>query len=125
MPSAAKKSEMAKEPAGKKTNNERRELLSAASKLAAAMAALGLSGTSVLGQASQSLTARERAARDLFQLAIRTGDMQAAILKYGKSAQITDRHVKALNSLTADDLRLLGEIQKKLASAGGRIAQVW
>lgn len=30
MPSAAKKSEMAKEPAGKKTNNKRRELLAEA-----------------------------------------------------------------------------------------------
>jgi hypothetical protein len=90
------------------------------------MAILGLSGKSVLGQAGQPLTtARERAARDLFQLAIRTGDMEAAIRKYGKAAQITDKHVKALNSLTADDLRLLREIQEKLALAGGRIAQVW
>jgi len=109
-----------------KADDKRRELLAAAGKLAAVMAVLGVSGKRMLGTTGPAATTeRDKAVQALFQYAIRTGDMEAAIKKYGEKAQVKEKHVKALLSLTKDDLELLRQIQDKLAVAGGSIAQVW
>ena len=109
----------------KNISDKRRELLTTAGKLSAVMLALGVTGKNILGQPIETLTEREKAVQELFQYAIRTGDMKTAIKIYGEKAQVEEKHIKALMSLTAEDLKFLKEIQEKLAVAGGSIAQVW
>jgi hypothetical protein len=126
MPKVLRKKVVKKKSADHKASERRRDLLAAVSKLAGVMAVLGVSGKSILGKPGQSLTSeRDKAVQDLFQYAIQTGDMETAILKYARKAELLEKHLKALRSLTEDDLKILHEIQDKLAVAGGRLAQNW
>ena len=99
----------------------RREFLAALSKLSGVMATLGITQVAltktVLGQ-----SANIEPIRRLFDEAVETGDMEAAIRRYGVAAKLAQNELNALRSLTPNELATMKSIQQKLKSlSGGKI----
>jgi hypothetical protein len=103
---------------------ERRRFLAAAAKFSAVMAALGLAGKTALGKTTDA-AGGESLSVNLLQQAIQTGDMEGAIRSFKTELPLQDTHLKALRTLTAQDLSDLRRIQNKLDAAGGKFGLIW
>lgn len=97
-------------------DGERRELLIAATRFGAAAAAFGLTLVADTGEAAQRVEPakglpKERATA-LLAHAIRTGNMEEAIDRYGRGATLVQ--LAATRALTRRDLEMLRTLQGKL-----------
>jgi len=97
----------------KQLKDERREFLAVAGKFSTVVAALGLSGTVSVDLASAA--DQESALKLLLRQAIDTGNMEAAIERYGGEAKLDKNQLAALRSLTPNELAVLKRIRQKLA----------
>ena len=97
----------------KQLKDERREFLAVAGKFSTVVAALGLSGTVLVDLASAA--DQESALKLLLRQAIDTGNMEAAIERYGGEAKLDKNQLAALRSLTPNELAVLKRIRQKLA----------
>jgi hypothetical protein len=98
-------------------NEKRREFLSVAKKFSTVVAILGLTSAGLAGGSN----GEKNPIQQLLHSAINSGNMELAIKKYGKQAQLKERHLKALRSLTKHELLLLRTIKQKLAPLSDRI----
>jgi len=98
-------------------NEKRREFLSVAKKFSTVVAILGLTSAGLAGGS----TGEKNQIQQLLHNAINSGNMELAIKKYGKQAQLKEHHLKALRSLTKHELLLLRTIKQKLAPLSDRI----
>jgi hypothetical protein len=103
----------------KEGNHARREFLAVLSKFSAILATLGITNAILLKNASGQ-TPNAEPIQLLFLDAIRTGDMEPAIKKYGALAKLEQKELIALRSLTRNELAILKQIQQKLMPLGNR-----
>jgi hypothetical protein len=106
-----------KNETGEKLNKNRREFLSVAKKFSTVVGILGLASA---GLAKGSM-ASKNPMQKLLHDAINSGNMEMSIKKYSKQAQLKEHHLKALRSLTKNELLLLRSIKQKLAPLSDRI----
>lgn len=105
----------------------RRQLLTAAGKLSAVMAGLGLSAGSVLtpGTAQADECTPPEGGVDLQQLqklidhAIETGDMDDAVGTYADAAGLEDHVIDQLLEITASDLAAIKDVAAELREVSG------
>lgn len=99
------------EVSGENSNPDRRQLLKIAAKFSAVMAAVGVTNFTLsdLAHAEDLIPLEE-----LINHAITTGDMEDAISKYGKEAELLPEQVDALRSLSESDLQDLNVIRERL-----------
>ena len=104
------------------TNQERRNFFAAAAKFSAVVATLGIGGSAVL--AAKAEAGKSNPLQDLFNSAVKTGDMKIAFKKYGSRCNLNKGQIKALKSLTHGELKTLKQIQKKLVPLGDKLANL-
>lgn len=106
------------------SQEERRDFIKTATKLSGIVALLGISpesfGAIISAPAAQDqdLDPKARAIRRLFNEAMDSGDMAAAINKHRRDAQLNDNQVAALRSITREELAALKSLRSKLAPVG-------
>ena len=99
------------EKPGETANPDRRQLLKIAAKFSAVMAAVGMTNFTLSDLAyAEDISPLEQ----LINHAITTGDMEDAISKYGKEADLLPEQVDALRSLSESDLQDLSVIRERL-----------
>lgn len=91
---------------------ERRTLLASAAKFATVVAGLGLTGLSISDLATA--TESDNPLTRLLEHAVSSGDMEAAIEKYGDEAALTDKQLDVLRSLSEQELRDIETVRDKL-----------
>jgi hypothetical protein len=101
-------------------NEERRDFIKTATKLSGAVALLGISAESfgviigAEGAQAQNPDARMRAIQLLFTEAIEQGDMRTAVDKYRGEAKLNDSQLRALMSISREELVALKSLRGKL-----------
>ena len=101
------------------TNQEKRNFLAVAAKFSAVAATLGAGGTVIL--AARSDAAVTAPIQSLLHTAVQTGDMDMAIKQYGEQCKLDATQLKALQSLSRQELNSLKSIQQKLLPLGDQI----
>ncbi|WMS86609.1 hypothetical protein [Pleionea litopenaei] len=111
-----------------KSQSSRMRMLATAAKLSSVLAVMGVSNSILLNEANASEEkgeikplemkkedkVDEAGLKKLLNHAIESGDMKAAIEKYGKEAKLNDKHKELLRSFTKDELKDVEQIRDYL-----------
>ena len=104
------------------TDQERRKFFAVAAKFSAVAVTLGLGGSAVLATSAEA--AKSSPLQLLLHEAVKAGDMKIAFKKYGKQCNLNKAQIKAMHSLTKNDLLVLKQIQKKLSPLGDQLNNI-
>ena len=104
------------------TDQERRKFFAVAAKFSTVAVTLGLGGSAVLATSAEA--AKSNPLQLLLHEAVKAGDMRIAFKKFGKQCNLNKDQIKAMHSLTKNDLLVLKQIQKKLSPLGDQLSSL-